>query len=154
VNGIEFAIQHLFGESGFGAGFNSTLVDGDVKYDNRILLAQQILPGLSDSANLQGFYEKDGLSVKVTAAWRDQYLLGQGLPDESAGYASPQYADEFLQWDLSINYDINDSMTVFFEGVNLTNETEGSSSRTQSQFLSAAQYGPRYSLGFRYTMGN
>ena len=154
VNGIEFAIQHLFGESGFGAGFNSTLVDGDVKYDNRILLAQQILPGLSDSANLQGFYEKDGLSVKVTAAWRDQYLIGQGLPDESAGYASPQYANEFLQWDLSINYDINDSMTVFFEGVNLTNETEGSSSRTQSQFLSAAQYGPRYSLGFRYSMGN
>jgi TonB-dependent receptor len=154
VNGIEFAIQHLFGESGFGTGFNATLVDGDVEYDNNILLAQAILPGLSDSANLQAFYEKDGLSVKITGAWRDEYLIGQGLPDETAGYASPQYAEEFLQWDLSINYDVNDQMTVFFEGVNLTNETERKFSRFESQFLSAAQYGPRYSLGFRYTMGN
>lgn len=154
VNGIEFAIQHLFGESGFGAGFNATMVDGDVEYDNYVLTAQAILPGLSDSANLQVFYEKDGLSVKVTGAWRDEYLIGQGLPDETAGYASPQYAEEFLQWDLSVNYDINDNMTVFFEGVNLTNETERSFSRFESQFLSAAQYGPRYALGFRYSMGN
>ena len=152
VNGIELAIQHLFGDSGFGAGFNATLVDGDVEYDNYILTAQAILPGLSDSANLQAFYEKDGLSVKVTGAWRDEYLIGQGLPDETAGYASPQYAEEFLQWDLSINYDINDNMTVFFEGVNLTNETERSFSRFESQFLSAAQYGPRYTLGVRYSM--
>jgi len=154
VNGLEFSIQHLFGESGFGAGFNATIVDGDVEYDNYVLTAQAILPGLSDSANLQLFYEKDGLSVKVTGAWRDEYLIGQGLPDETAGYASPQYAEEFLQWDLSINYDINDNMTVFFEGVNLTNETERSFSRFESQFLSAAQYGPRYALGFRYSMGN
>ncbi|MCW8832546.1 MAG: TonB-dependent receptor, partial [Colwellia sp.] len=139
VNGLEFAIQHVFGESGFGAAFNATLVDGDVEYDNYVLTRQEILPGLSDSANLQGFYEKDGLSVKITGAWRDEFLLAQGLPDETAGYASPQYAEEFLQWDISINYDINDNMTVFFDGVNLTNETERHFSRSKSQFLSAAQ---------------
>ncbi|SEL44606.1 TonB-dependent receptor [Colwellia chukchiensis] len=152
VNGIEVAIQHLFGESGFGAGFNATFVDGDVEYDNYVLASQAVLSGLSDSANLQGFYEKDGLSVKITAAWRDQYLIGQGLPD--AAGAPPQYAEEYLQWDLSVNYDVNDNMTVFFEGVNLSNETERTFSRFQSQFLSAAQYGPRYTLGFRYTMDN
>ncbi|WP_350563383.1 hypothetical protein, partial [Psychrobacter sp. CAL346-MNA-CIBAN-0220] len=32
-NGFEFAVQHLFGDSGFGAGFNATVVDGDVEYD-------------------------------------------------------------------------------------------------------------------------
>ncbi|MFB1000209.1 MAG: TonB-dependent receptor, partial [Colwellia sp.] len=64
------------------------------------------------------------------------------------------YAEEYLQWDLSVNYEINDSMTVFFEGVNLTNETERTFSRFESQFLSAAQYGPRYTLGFRYAMGD
>ena len=36
------------------------------------IAAQAILPGLSNSANWQGFYEKDGLSVKLTAAWRDE----------------------------------------------------------------------------------
>jgi len=149
VNGIELAIQHLFGESGFGAGFNATIVDGDVEYDNYILASQAVLSGLSDSANLQGFYEKGGLAVRITGAWRDQYLLAQGLPDSTG--APPQYAEEYLQWDLSVNYEISDNITVFFEGVNLTNETERSFSRFQSQFLSAAQYGPRYVVGGRYT---
>ena len=151
VNGIELSIQHLFGGSGFGAGFNATLVDGDVKYDNYLLSSQAVLSGLSNSANLQGFYEKDGLSVKITGAWRDQYLIGQGLPDAQG--APPQYAEDYLQWDISVNYDVNESMSVFFEGVNLTNETERTFSRFDSQFLSAAQYGPRYAVGFRYTMG-
>ncbi|WP_068544276.1 TonB-dependent receptor [Thalassotalea crassostreae] len=152
VNGIELAIQHMFGDSGFGTGFNATFVDGDVEYDNYSLLSQAVLAGLSDSANLQGFYEKDGLSVKITGAWRDEYLIGQGLPD--AAGSPPQYAEEFLQWDLSINYDVTKNMTVFFEGVNLTEETERSYSRFESQFLSAAQYGARYAVGFRYTLGD
>jgi len=53
-----------------------------------------------------------------------------------------------------VNYEVNESTTVFFEGVNLTNETERSFSRFESQFLSAAQYGPRYAFGVRYSMGN
>ena len=147
VNGAEFAIQHLFGDSGFGAGLNGTVVQGDVEYDNFILSAQAILPGLSNSANFQTFYEKDGLSVKLTAAWRDEYLAGQGQPDTSD--APPVYVEEFLQWDVSVNYDVNEHVTVFFEGVNLKNETERSFGRFERQFLSAAQYAPRYTLGFR-----
>ncbi len=147
VNGAEFAVQHLFGQSGFGVGVNGTVVDGDVEYDNFILAAQAILPGLSNSANLQTFYEKDGLSVKLTGAWRDEYLAGQGQPDTND--APPIYVEEFLQWDISVNYDVNEHVTVFFEGVNLTNETERSFGRFERQFLSAAQYAPRYTLGFR-----
>ena len=33
VEGIEFAVQHLFGDSGYGVAFNATLVEGDVEYD-------------------------------------------------------------------------------------------------------------------------
>ena len=153
VNGIELAVQHLFGETGFGVGVNATFVDGDVDVDNYYIGRQKVLEGLSDSANLQMFYEKDGLSVKVTGAWRDEYLVGLGLPD-TGGDSAPLYAEEFLQWDLSVNYEVSDNMTVFFDGVNLTNETERKYSRFESQFVSAAQYGPRYVLGFRYTMGD
>ena len=152
VNGLEFAVQHVFGDSGFGTGINATLVDGDVEYDNFVLAAQAILPGLSNSANWQVFYEKNGLSVRLTAAWRDEYLAGQGQPDTTD--APPNYVEEYLQWDLSVNYDINENLTVFFEGINLTNETERSFGRFERQFLSAAQYGPRYAIGVRYTMGN
>ena len=151
VDGIEFAIQHMFGETGFGAVFNATLVDGDVTFDPLDLEPQSPLAGLSDSANFTGFYEKDGLSVKVTYAWRDEFLIGIG---QSAGTADapPQFGAEYGQWDMSVNYDVNQELTVFFEAVNLTNETEQGFGRYKEQFLFANQYGPRYVVGFRYTL--
>nr|WP_136251600.1 TonB-dependent receptor [Ningiella ruwaisensis] len=151
TNGVELAVQHLFGETGFGVGVNATLVDGDVDYDRYLLAAQAVLPGLSDSANFQIFYEDDALSVKLTANWRDEYLVGQGQAQGSSD-VPPQFAEEFTQVDLSVNYNLTENITVFFEGVNLTNETERVNGRFTEQFLSAAQFGPRYAIGIRYAM--
>lgn len=150
VDGFELAVQHLFGESGFGLGVNATFVDGDVEFDVDSLTQQAPLSGLSDSANFQAFYDKDGLSVKVTYAWRDSYLIGVGQSQGSSD-APPQFGDTYGQWDLSVNYDINENMTVFFEGINLNNETERGYGRYQEQFLFARQYGPRYTIGARYS---
>ncbi|MBA3988580.1 MAG: TonB-dependent receptor [Idiomarina sp.] len=150
VDGIEFAVQHLFGESGFGVGVNATLVNGDVNFDVNSLNQQAPLTGLSDSANLQTFYEKDGLSVKLTYAWRDSYLIGVGQAQGSSD-APPQFAKSYAQWDLSVNYDVTENLTVFFEGINLTNATEQGYGRYEEQFLFARQYGPRYALGARFS---
>jgi len=150
VDGFELAVQHLFGSSGFGVGANATFVDGDVKFDVTSLEVQAPLNGLSDSANFQAFYENHGLSVKVTYAWRDSYLIGVGQSQGSSD-APPQFAKTFGQWDLSVNYAINDNLTVFFEGINLNNETEQGYGRYEEQFLFARQYGPRYAVGVRYT---
>ncbi|MGJ8692308.1 MAG: TonB-dependent receptor [Thalassotalea sp.] len=150
VDGFEFAIQHLFGESGFGLGINGTIVEGDVEFDVDSLDQQTPLTGLSDSANFQAFYEKDGLSVKVTYAWRDQFLIGVGQSQGSSDNP-PQFAKAYGQWDMSVNYDVTDELTVFFEGINLNDETEQIFGRYQAQFLSASQYGPRYTLGARYS---
>ncbi len=150
VDGFEFAIQHLFGDSGFGAAFNATIVDGDLEFDPRSHEGQAVLPGLSDGANFQMFYEKDGLSAKVTYNWRDSYLIGVGQ-DQGSAEGPPQFAKEYASVDASINYDITEQFTVFLEGVNLTNETEETYGRYEEQFLSASQYGTRYALGARYT---
>jgi TonB-dependent receptor len=150
VDGIEFAVQHMIGETGFGAAFNFTLVDGDVEYDVDSFEQQSPLAGLSDSANIQAFYEKDGLSVKLTYAWRDDYLIGVGQAQGSAE-APPQFGKEYAQTDISVNYDVTEELTVFFEGINITNETEQGYGRYEEQFLFARQYGPRYTLGARYT---
>lgn len=151
VDGFEFAMQHLFGETGFGIGFNATTVDGDTQYDVTDLTGDQSpLTGLSDSANFQAFYEKEGLSVKVTYAWRDKNLIGVGQSQGSSDNP-PQYAKEYAQWDASVNYDIDEQFTVFFEGLNLTNETEQHYGRYEAQFLQANQYGPRYTVGIRYS---
>ena len=151
AEGLELAAQHLFGDSGFGLGANATLVEGDVEYDVEDLTGvQSPLTGLGHSANFQAFYEKDGLSVKVTYAWRDEYLIGVGQ-DQGSADNPPQYAKAFGQLDMSVNYDVNDSLTVFFEGLNLNDETEQAFGRYEEQFLFARQYGPRYTLGARYS---
>jgi len=150
VHGLEFAIQHLFGDSGFGVATNFTLVDGDVDYDPEDTSGnQKVLEGISNSANFQAFYEDDDLSVKATYSWRDSYLIGVGQAQGTTTDAPPQYAREFGQLDLSINYNVSENITVFFEGVNLNNETESGYGRYEEQFLFARQYGTRYALGGR-----
>ena len=63
VDGVEVNLQHNFGDSGYGFIANATFADADVGYDNmNSLEGQFVLNGLSDSANLIGFYDKDGLS--------------------------------------------------------------------------------------------
>ncbi len=151
TNGIELAVQHVFGETGFGVGANATIVDGDVDYDRYLLEPQAVLPGLSDSANFQVFYENEVLSVKLTANWRDEYLIGQGQ-DQGSSDVPPQFAEEYTQIDLSVNYSVTENLTVFFEGVNLNDETERVHGRFANQFMSAAQFGPRYAIGVRYAM--
>ena len=150
VEGIELAVQHTFGETGFGFGANATLVDGDVEYDPYNLEQQNPLVGISDSANFQVFYEKEGLSVKVTYAWRSDYVVGIGQAQGSADNPATQF-DTFGQVDASINYDVNEHLTVFLEGVNINDETERGYGRFEEQFLFARQYGPRYTLGARYS---
>ncbi|NQD37328.1 TonB-dependent receptor [Permianibacter sp. IMCC34836] len=150
VEGVEVAVQHVFGETGFGLGFNATMVDGDVEYDPYDLEPQNPLVGISDSANLQGFYEREDLSVKLTYAYRTDYVAGMGQSQGSSDNPATQVAS-YGQWDVSISYDFYDHFTAFFEGININNETERGYGRFEEQFLFARQYGPRYILGVRYT---
>jgi TonB-dependent receptor len=150
VDGFEVALQHLIGETGFGIGVNATFVKGDVNFDVDSLEQQTPLTGLSDSANLQLFYEKDDWSIKATYAWRDEYLIGVGQSQGSSDNP-PQFAKPYGQWDLSVNYQADEHLTVFFEGMNLNNETEQGYGRYERQFLFAREYGPRYVFGVRYS---
>jgi TonB-dependent receptor len=152
LDGWEFNIQHVFGETGFGVAANYTIVDSpDLNYDNAVIASagtnQFALVGLSDSANLVLFYEKYDWSVRTAYNWRDQFLSavfdGSGIPN-------PNYVDDYGQLDISIGYQINDQMSVQFEGINLTDETVRVFGRNERQTLFATQNGPRYMLGFRY----
>lgn len=148
LDGWEFAVQHVFGESGFGVAANYTIVDSpDLNYDNYVIGGQFALVGLSDSANLVAFYEKDAWQVRAAYNWRDQFLSavfdGSGIPN-------PQYVDDYWQLDISVGYRINDQMTIQFEGLNLTDETIRIFGRHENEVLYATQNGPRYVLGFRY----
>lgn len=147
IDGWEFAWQHTLGETGFGYILNATIVDGDTAFDNFSLEQQFVLPGLSDSANLIAFYDKDRIRVRVAYNWRDTFLAGLGQPNVGVG---PTFVDKYGQWDASAFYDVSDSIVVFAEAVNFTDETVRVFGRTEEQVLQAVQIGARYNVGVRW----
>lgn len=146
IDGWEFALQHVFGETGFGAIVNATIVDGDISYDDFSLEQQFALLGLSDSANLIAFYDKDGLQVRVTYNWRDKFLSSTAQGTGS----HPTYVEEYGQWDAMVSYDYDEHLTFYLEGLNLTDEYARSHGRSELQVLNVTQTGPRYHIGARY----
>ena len=148
VDGWEFVIQHEFGDSGFGAIANATIVDSDVGYDNLGLTQQFVITGLSDSANFVAYFDKYGLSVRLAYNWRDGFLAGTGQTNVGAG--PPTYVNEYEQWDLAANYWITDNLQIFMDAINITDETQHVHGRSDLQTLFATQTGPRYNFGLRY----
>jgi TonB-dependent receptor len=142
--GFELAIQHFFGDTGFGVGANYTTVEGDIDVDNSLVGFQFVLPGLSDSANLVAFYEADQWQARVAYNWRDEFL--NGTPDNQ-----PEYIEEFAQLDANASYMVTDNLTVFVEGLNLTNESQRIYNRFPNQLKNANQFEARYNIGARYT---
>ena len=146
VDGLEIAVQHLFGESGFGMQANYTYVDSDAEYDTDDFSSQAILIGLSDSANLIGFFENDRFSVRVAANWRDEFLYGT---NQLRATSEPVYFDDYLQVDFSSSWFITDSMTLSFEVLNMFGEDQRQTGRYSSQFLFENDQDARYTLGLR-----
>ena len=148
LDGWELAVQHFFGESGFGVQANYTIVDGDISYDitGSPTASQFALTGLSDSANLVLIYEKNDWSGRLAYNWRDNFLYST---TDAAN--EPGHTEDYSQIDLNVSYAINDNFTVSFEGLNLTEEDSRNYARTEQQVLRMDILGARYALSARYT---
>lgn len=146
--GWEFAVQHVFGDSGFGGIANYTIVDSDVEFDNLLINEPQFaVTGQSDSANLIGFYDKDGIQVRLTYNWRDEFLASTA----SGTGNNPIYVDAYSQWDINASYEVMEGFTVFVEGINITEEYSRNRGRSSKQTLGVFEGGARYNVGARYT---
>lgn len=143
IDGIEIAVQHTFGESGYGFQANATKVDSDTEYNNISKASQFAIYGLSDSANLIGFYDKDGLQVRIAYNWRDDFLAGGG--------GNPRYTEAYGQVDASVSYELTDNLTLSLEGLNITNETTRQYGRHENMTFNYIETGARYNLGARYS---
>ena len=149
VDGWELNIQHNFGDTGFGFIANATLVESDTSYDNESLDPQFIVSGISDSANVIGFYEDEAFSIRVAYNWRDKFIAGTG--QANVGGIPPTYVDAYSQVDIGASYTFNENFKVFLDAINITDETAYVYGRTEAQPLFATQSGARYNLGVRYT---
>jgi TonB-dependent receptor len=149
LNGFEFNVQHMFGASGFGVSANYTLVNSGLKYDNHLRNQQFALEGLSDAANVVGFFEKYGWGVRLAYNWRDEFLASRF---DGAG-ANPLYTEPYGQYDLNVSYQWGDNLTLQAEAINITDEVQRIHGRTDVQSVFVTQTGPRYMIGARYKFG-
>ncbi|MGV6806764.1 MAG: TonB-dependent receptor, partial [bacterium] len=149
VDGFEIAIQHMFGDTGFGMQANYTVVDSDAQFDPNDFGDQSILIGLSDSWNLVGFYENETFQVRVAANWRDEFLFATS---QLRATNEPVYFDEYLQWDLSAAWNVTENLTLNFEVLNITGEDQKQTGRYDSQFLYENDQDPRYTFGLRWNL--
>ena len=149
ITGWELAVQHAFGETGFGVIGNYTIVDSGQTYDNFLLKDQPALIGLSDTANAILFYENFGFQARIAYNWRDEFLNSRG---QDTG-ANPRYTEAYSQIDVSVSYELPqvEGLTIYLEGLNVTDEYIRVHGRAKEQVLSLVETGARYSIGARYS---
>lgn len=151
VYGLELAWQQVFGDSGFGYQLNGTLVGTNKPYNPLSAVGSFAITGLADSANAVAFYDKDGFQVRLAANWQDSYLAGFGqLQNGSNEAPEPTFVNGTWNMDLSTSYDITDQITVYAEGMNLTDATYSTHGRFSNQFLDIVDYGRKFIVGVHF----
>lgn len=143
VTGYEIGLTHLF-DNGFGFQANATVVDSNVSLSSDSTQSFA-LEGLGDSQNLVVFYEKDKIQARVAYNNREGFLraIDNGFNGE------PINTETFGQWDVSASYDIDETFTVFLEGINITEEELVQTGRFPNQTYSIEDNGRRFAFGVR-----
>ena len=89
----------------------------------------------------------DGLQARLEYNWRDDFLVAGG---DGTG-ANPTYTEAYQQLDFNVSYDIEkyEGLTVFFEGINITEEELIQTGRFANQTYNIEDNGARYAVGVR-----
>jgi len=143
VDGVEIAVTHIF-ENGFGISANATFVDSNVSLGSDTSTSFA-LEGLGDSQNLVLFYEDEKMQARIAYNNREAFLrqIDNGFNGE------PINTNEFGQVDISASYNLNDTLTVFLEGTNITEEELVQTGRFANQTFNIEDNGARYAVGIR-----
>ncbi|QGZ42314.1 TonB-dependent receptor [Pseudoduganella flava] len=142
VHGFELAVQHTF-DNGLGFIVNGTVVRSNKNLNPGDINQKFAVTGISDSANVVGFYEKGPYQLRVAYNWRDKFL--QSLTQLN-GDGVTQVAP-YGQWDMSGSYEVTKNLSVVFEATNLNRAVVKKYGRYTNQFLLAEDAGRRFALG-------
>ncbi len=141
INGVTASWLHNF-DFGFGFQANYTHVRG--KVSSRSDPTQNfILPGLSDTANVVGFFERGPLGVRVAYNWRDSFL---SRPNYGAQPNSPQIFRPYYQIDARVSLAVAKGTVLALDVVNLTERKLYSHGIDENAFISYADYGRQFTL--------
>lgn len=152
--GLEFGYKQPFtflpGKylSATGIEFNYTYSHSETN-EKDILGNSLPLPSNSeDQANLILWYDLEGLNVRLAYNWRsEEFVARRGVATNVAVMQMANWVEPVGYLDLSINYWINDNISLFFNGTNLTEQSRKSYSQFEDQFHSLWVQETRYSAG-------
>jgi TonB-dependent receptor len=152
VRGVELTAQHVFGETGFGFLANVTMVDTNKPYNpantsNNVT----VVPGLANSWNVIGFYDKYGFQARIAINHHDDELLQLGQHQNVSNFgAEPTFLSAATYVDFSTSYQINPHLDVYFEALNLTDQIYETHGRYAEQILDQVDTGRRFNLGAHF----
>jgi TonB-dependent receptor len=156
IKGFEFTFNYQFANlpspfDGLGMAFNYTGVQSSTSIDPQVLKTGNgqlfAVPGIGDSANLSGYYEKGPWQARLAVNWRDQYLSCLSCGPGSQPWTTKAYA----QLDMSASYKVNENLSVFVEGTNLTREDVQVFQVYQNRPVSTTFDGRTFAVGVRGT---
>jgi iron complex outermembrane recepter protein len=150
VKGVEVTWQQMLWY-GFGYQINGTYAHSSANFNNYGTVADQFaLPGLGNSANLIGFYQKNKLQARLTVQWQAEQLLILNQEQNGGDFApEPTYLASSTEVDFSTQYEVTSHLSAFFEALNLTDSVYHTHGRFNNQTLNLVDYGRSYSLGVR-----
>jgi iron complex outermembrane recepter protein len=154
IQGLELGGQYFFtglpgAWRGLGVQASYTYIDSETL--NTALAARTQLQGLSrNSANLVALYESGAITARIAWNWRDRFLSGSTAVTGVGLF--PAYTEGYGWLDASLQWRVNDHLTVAVEGGNLTRTLRrsnfGSETRPQSALLNDRQYSLGATLSF------
>jgi iron complex outermembrane recepter protein len=151
LDGYELAYQQDFG-NGFGLILNYTHVESEIDYIDPAApggIATRDLLGLSpDAYNATVYFEKDRFSVRASAAYRDAFL--GTIPGRNGN--DVEGTNETFNVDLAATVNINDRVSLTFEGLNLTDEVNDQFVDTTDRVFVFHHTGREFFVGARYSL--
>jgi TonB-dependent receptor len=150
IDGVEAGVQYAFdflpgAWSGFGVLANYTYQKDEGFNQTNIFDGSPLtFPGLSKKAyNASIYYENEKFSARASYNWRDKWLItaqGRG--------ALPEFNREYGQLDMSFGFNVNEKISLFLEGINLTDE-EVIQENAAARPIQFETFGKRIFLGAR-----
>ena len=136
---------------------NVTLTDGEstFAFNNADSFTTPFRKLADKAANLSLGYDKDAWDIRLAGNYRSEYL--DYLADEegdidTVSANNSRFVNDYVQFDLTAKYKVNDNLTLKAEAINLGNEPEHYYWGNPNQLSQWDIYGTTYSVGFNYKL--
>ncbi|QEY16434.1 TonB-dependent receptor [Cellvibrio sp. KY-GH-1] len=132
IDGVELQLNHAF-DNGFGVVLNYTYVNANAPAESYADRLGVFTESSKDSVNLVGYWENDVYSARAAYNWRSEYMIRE------TGYYGNRMHDDFGSLDLSLGWNVTDSINISFEATNILEEDD-------IQYGAAEAYTAKYGM--------